>query len=108
VHRVARQVAFQRIDDMETDLLAEGAILLLSALVDVAPRANLSDDDVKILHSEKDSKIADPRRSLIVPALHGLRVSQVERIGLQFFELLLQAATGRHIAPTEVLGGCTG
>jgi len=81
---------------------------LLSALVNVASRADLSNDDVEVAHAEKDSKIADPRRSLIVPALQRLRVSQVERIGLQFFELLLQAAAGRHIAPIEILGGRTG
>lgn|GEM_PF-3498815 len=80
----------------------------LPVLVDVATRADLRNDDVKIVHAEKDSKIADPRRSLVVPARQRLRVSQVERIGLQFFELLPQAVTGRRIAPIEVLNGCTG
>jgi hypothetical protein len=67
-----------------------------------------SNDDVKIVHSEKDSKIAYPRGPLIVPALQRLRVSKVERIGLQFLELPLQAATDRHIASIEVLSGCAG
>ena len=93
---------------MGTDLLGTGGEGgLLSGLVEVASWANLCDDDVKILHSEKNSKITDLRRSLMVPALQRLRVSQVEWIGLQFFELLLQTVTGRHVASAEVLGGRT-
>ena len=80
----------------------------LSVLVDLATRTDLRNDNINVLNAKKDSKISDSRRSLIVPALKRLRGSQVERIGLQFFELLLKAVRGRHIAPIEVLTRRTG
>ncbi len=80
----------------------------LRALVDLATRANLRNDDIKVFDVKKDSKVSDSRRSLVVPALQPFRVLWVERIGLQLFELLAQPVTGRRVAPLEVLFGCPG
>ena len=43
----------------------------LPALVDLATRTNLRNDDREVVHAKKDSKIADSRRSLVVSALSG-------------------------------------
>src|ERR1019366_7294923 len=57
---------------------------LMPVLVDLAAGANLRNDDIGAFHAKKDSKTSDSCRSLVVPALQGLRVLRVERIGLGF------------------------
>src|SRR5271157_1493553 len=84
------------------------SIRSLPVLVDLATRANLRNDDIKVPDMKKDSKISDSRRSLVLPALQPLRVLRVERIGPQLFELLAQPVTCRRIAPLEVLFRCPG
>jgi hypothetical protein len=61
----------------------------LSALVYLPTRADVRNDNLRAFHPKKDSKIADSRGSLIVPALQRFRVLRVERIALQLFEFLL-------------------
>ena len=57
---------------------------LMPVLVYLAAGANLRNDDIGAFHAKKDSKTSDSCRSLVVPALQGLRVLRVERIGLGF------------------------
>ncbi len=85
-----------------------GSMRSLPALVDLATRANLRNDDIKVSDVKEDPKISDSGRSLVVPALQPFRVLWVERIDLQLFKLLSQPVTGRRVAPLEVLFGCPG
>src|SRR5580700_7922876 len=69
----------------------------------MSPRGPISgNDQMNAFYAKEDSKPANSRRPLILPALQRFRMPPVERIESQLFQFFFESITGGCVASIEV------